>query len=199
MTKSSILVFLSALVASSYGYSLDGESQITLSLEDTRTGISPISTLFLGEKATVVAEGLSWVGTSEGDTTLKYETRLNGETVASGTIDLPEDPLDLPIAIQAGEVYTSTTGSTFIEVQLSVGNTREYTSTNVQSIKKWTAAMPVIIGLGLPFINIGVGYSLLTGLFVGACLVSGSVVDGFVSMTTTYILDAVSAASHGYM
>jgi hypothetical protein len=76
------------------GY-LIGSKTLLLTIEDTWTGASPLSTLFLDENATIIVAGLSWTGADERDSVLKYQSFVNGMEMGEGSISLSEDPLSL--------------------------------------------------------------------------------------------------------
>jgi hypothetical protein len=191
------LPFIAQLPAA-IGYSI-GSSKLTITLKDDRTGSSPLSTLFLNENATVIVDGISWTGVDEGDLVLTYQTFVDGEEVIQGKINLPDDPLSLPSWIQAGEVFSSKPGSTLIEVKLSVGESETSADLEVQAFKKWMASIPMIVALILVSAKVRPELSLLGGLFVGGCMVAGSLTEGFKSVTTNYVFNTVSEASHIYM
>jgi hypothetical protein len=194
-----LLALLLAKLTETNGYSIDSTSTLSLTLEDVQTGSSPISTLFMNENATVIVDGISWTGDAEGGSVLHFQTLVNGEKLTMGSIKLPEDPLTFPTRIHAGEIFASKRGSTVIEVLLSIDDSEASASLEVQSIMQWAATVPMIVALILSFASFRVEISLLAGLFVGACMVAGSLSDGFKSIITTYILDAASESSHVYM
>ncbi len=202
---------------------VSNESTLSLSLVDLETNTSPIPTLFLKKKAAVVVEGLGWLAENEArrkidnsfvhktsdKSFLIYSTFVNERQVANGTIDLSENwkknnRSGFSSSIDAGVIEVKTSGHNVVRVQLySVlsGNVFESSaSLKVRSYRQWIAGIPIIIGFSLFLIfNVHIVHSLFCAMFVGSCIVEGSVTNGFRAVLDRYILEAATDSAHVLM
>jgi hypothetical protein len=178
-------------------------SQTTLTLRDSRTG-TLARTLFLNEGTDTFVEGLLWrngLNTTSGVEILKHRTLLNGVPVHEGYIVLPEDPLELPTSFKSGRIFANNRGKTTVKVEFWVGETPEDSvEVEIRSFKKWMASIPMIVIIVFGSIaKFHVIYTLIIGLFVGGCMVTGSLTEGFKMIITTYLINAASDAQHIYL
>lgn len=195
------MLFVWAKAAGVVGAYVVDTSETSLRMIDSRTGMVA-HTLFLEEAADAVVEGILWKDMTPGNETeiLNYRTFVNGEQVYQGFILLPEDPAELPASIKAGPVYAPKGGRTIIEVQFWVGDTMDSVSIYIQAFKKWIVSVPLALMCGFGLLReFHILYTLLIGLFVGACMVTGSFIEGFKSIITRYLIDAASNEHHIYM
>lgn len=180
------------------GFTL-GESDLSLTLTDAETGVSPVSTVFVQEKVGVVVQNITWEGSRDADSFLWYTTSIDGEVVAEGKIYLSEDEEELPTSIFAGEAVVSNRGSTKIEVKLAISDSKASASVTVQSFRGWVTLFPFLAIIFATLITAKIELGLIAGIFVGACMEAGTIVDGFRSMVDTYLFEAVADASHIYL
>lgn len=176
-------------------------NQTSLTLIDSRTEIVA-RTLFLNEAADAIVDGLLWKDLNPGNGTeiLNYRTFVNGDKVYEGFILLPEDPSDLPTMIKAGVINVNKSGTKTILVQFWVGDTMASATIQVQAYKKWVVILPCLAMCGFGLIReFHILYTLFIGLFIGGCMVTGSLIDGFKSIATKYLVAASSDAHHVYL
>ena len=202
---------------------LPDEQSISLKLIDVETNISPVPILFLKKKTSVVVEGLGWLiedevarkidnsfvhKTNDGSR-LIYSTFVNEHQVANGTIDLSEswkknNTKGFSSSIDVGVIEVDKSGLNSIRVELySVLNgdiIESSTTLKVRSYRQWTASIPVILGFGLFLVfNVHIIHSLFCAMFVGSCILEGSVTNGFRAVLDTYILQAATDSAHALM
>lgn len=180
-------------------YSIESRG-VSILLEDARTGKAPVSTLFLKEATNVYVEGISWVGSSQGNATLNYKTFLNGEVAAEGQLTLnSRGPFELQERIHVGEIVARDSGKHSVRVELSSGEATVSEETEVHAFRPWIASIPIILAVLFTFFQVRVELSFVVALLVGSCIVEGSLVDGFKSFFAVYLIDAMSDESHIYM
>ena len=177
------------------------EPTLSLRLVDVETNSSPIPILFLKKEVAVIVEGLDWLAKNEAarkidnsfvhktsdKSFLIYSTFVNEHQVANGTIDLSENwkrnsTVGVPSSIGVGVIEVETSGHNVIHVELySVlsGNVIESSATlEVRSCQRWIAGIPIIIGFGLFLVfNVHIVHSLFCALFIGSCIIEGSVIN----------------------
>ena len=120
--------------AAAFDYSLVGGGDI--SLTDLETGIGGIITIFTDSLIGVAVDGLEWDETGsvdQSDDTLYWETLIDGEVQASGSVSLADVGRQLPTSIDAGSVKTSKKGRRSIEVRITVDSSTASTDTKVQA------------------------------------------------------------------
>ena len=192
---------LAQAITSALPYSID-TSETSVTMFDARTGVRAY-TLFFDEAADAILEGLLWRDGIGGNATkiLNYRTSVNDVQVYQGFLELPEDPLDWPTAINAGTIFSKERGTTLVKVDFWIdGEKNDSVSIEIQTFQKWMAAIPMILICGLGFVkDLHVIYTLLIGLFVGGCMVTGSFVEGFKSIITRYLITAASDEQHVYL
>jgi hypothetical protein len=194
------LVLCQVLVGAAFDYEVVDAGNIILT--DVETQISPIVTLFLDEPVDVTVDGIGWASntnTTDGETSLTYETFVNGKIQASGTFDLSDVGRELPGSIPAGQVKVSSNGRHYIEVKLTLDGKTESTSDSYVAYKAGVSIFPLIVVLLFAVTTRMVEFSLFSAIFVGACMVSGNVKDGFKMTLDNFILNALSNVDHGYV
>ena len=198
------------------------ESSLSLRLIDVETKISPISTLFINKKASVIVEGLVWSSYSEQNTTqgntsiesnqLIYSTWINGHQVSNGTVRLSQSwsnnnndnnsnnnsiTVELPSSIDVGVIEANDGGSNSIRVVFSNGYTESSTTLIVRSYRQWISSIPILIAFGLFLVfKVHMIYSLFIAMIIGSSIVEGSIIDGFRAVFNTYVLQAASDSAH---
>lgn len=83
----------------------------SISLEDEATRIGGLSTIFIGDTTLVTLDGIEWSESEDVATTnstLMWETTVNGVVMDSGSMEVPTDALDLPTSISAGSIVVET-------------------------------------------------------------------------------------------
>lgn len=195
------VAFLLLTVPSANGYSIDeSKSNLLLTFTDVETEISPISTLFIEEYVKVNVDGIRWTGyANDVGTELYFITRVNGEVAATGDISLPESALELPSSIAAGEIFAAYGGRNTIEVEIIIGEGTTKTSTTIQAYRKWASIVPLVVIIFVALVTKKVELSFIVGTFTGACLLTGTIIDGFKSTFNIYILRAITDSSHVWM
>jgi hypothetical protein len=195
------------------------ESSLSLRLIDVETKISPISTLFINKKASVIVEGLVWSSYNEQNTTqgntsiesnqLTYSTWINGHQVSNGTVRLSQSwsnsnnnnnnsiTVELPSSIDVGAIEANDGGSNSILVVFSNGYTESSTTLIVRSYRQWISSIPILIAFGLFLVfKVHIIYSLFIAMIIGSSIVEGSIIDGFRAVFNTYLLQAASDSAH---
>ncbi len=194
------LLFL--LLWTTNGYSIDHEysNLQTLRLVDVQTKSSPLSLLFVDKKTAVLVESLSWTGNAS-TASLKYTTFLNDEEVASGSITLSSDALELPHTINAGTIAATDAGSNFIRVVLNDGSMVETSvDMTVRAYNQWYAIIPIIASfVSFLLFNLQMEVSLFLAIFSGSWIIKGSFYKGFSAIFENYLVEAVSERSHAAM
>jgi hypothetical protein len=193
------------------GYVIDEKysSSLSLRLVDVETKISPISLLLLNKETNVVVEGLHWSESTSSETSskdnnkdnnnyLNFTTYLNDQVVDSGTIKLPNDPLELPNSIETGFIVATESGKTVIRVEISDGSTTiVVVETNTRAYQSWIILFPI----GCAFImflvlNVDMVYALMCSMFIGSWIAEGSFILGSRKIFDTYLLEAISDPTH---
>ena len=198
------------------------ESSLSLRLIDVETKISPISTLFINKKASVIVEGLVWSSYNEQNTTqgntsiesnqLIYSTWINGHQVSNGTVRPSQSwsnnnndnnsnnnsiTVELPSSIDVGVIEANDGGSNSIRVVFSNGYTESSTTLIVRSYRQWISSIPILIAFGLFLVfKVHMIYSLFIAMIIGSSIVEGSIIDGFRAVFNTYVLQAASDSAH---
>ena len=179
----------------------DGSESLSIMFTDVETSISPVSTLFVDELVQVDVHNIRWNGTaSDGNgNVLYYITRVNGDIAAQGEVVLSEDPLKLPKSITAGAIYPNYGGSNTVEVELLIGHSSTKSSISIQSFRRWVSMIPLMVIVAVAFFTKKVELSFILGTFTGACILTGTVNDGFKTTFNVFLLRAITDTSHMWM
>lgn len=163
-------------------------------------------TLFAEENFTVTAV-LEWseldTAYSQGDV-LYWQLSLNDEFYSSGTESVNSSRV-LPSEIDCGEVIVGETGTVSITVEVSLDSTFSDSSVtssgdaSAQAINRGASIVPLIIVLVLAIALQKVEIALVLGVFVGSCMVSGDLINGFRGTFSTYLLNSVSDVDHQFV
>lgn len=179
---------ITALIAAALASGVAAQSVSDVSLQ--------FVTLFTDEdfEVAAVVGGLPVTGT------LWWRTLVNGIEAASGTEtwNATEAPSDLA----AGVVQVGEAGETDVTVEVSLDasfSNFASDSTTAQAIADGVSIVPLLVVLFASITTQMVEVSLALGIFVGACIITGNVVDGFKAGLETYLLEAVADAGHMYV
>jgi hypothetical protein len=83
--------------------------------------------------------------------------------------------------------------------RLSVDGTTVEVTNSYQAFSAATACVPLVIVIVLALVTHMVEFSLMTTVFVGACMVTGTVKGGFKTSLQVYVLEAVANADHAFV
>ena len=193
-------------VTSGLQYGLNPEpEELALSLTDVQTEITDVQTIFTSEQHLVTVSGIEWTPLETNATAANYvlvcQTFVGSEEVYSGEMDLADLPSDrdLPTEMECGTFSVSKNGRYEISVVLTVLDTSASTSNEYEAFAPGAAIVPLLIVLILALTTQMVEFSLFFSIFVGACMVTGTIKDGFKSLLDTYILNALASVDHGYV
>ena len=190
------------------------ESSLSLRLIDVETKISPIPVLFLNKKTTVVVEGFEWLIEEQATETIDnsqliYSTFINEHQVANGTVELSEilsknSTTELSLSIDVGVIEVDDAGFNSIRVVLySMSNDDIIESSatlNVRSYRQWMASIPILLAFGLFLIfKVHMIHSLFLAMFIGSCIIEGSMIGGFSAVLNIYLLQAATDSTHVLM
>jgi hypothetical protein len=160
--------------------------------------------MFIGEGVNVTLVGITWEPKENvtNDTTLFFDTFVNGALAASGNFSLADVGRELPSELFCGTVSSSVKGTTTITVILSLDDViydDPPAENSFQTYSPGLSIVPLIIILILAMMTRMVEFSLYMGVFVGACIINGNINKGFTSTLDTYILGALADADHVYV
>jgi len=174
----------------------------SISLEDELTRIGGLKTIFVGDSTIVYLEGIEWsMADSDSNVTsmLTFETEVNGVVQASGSIELPENSFDLPSSIEAGTIVVDKTCAATVSVTIMLEespDTSTSASGDYQAFAKGASLVPLIVILVLAMVTQMVEISLFLGIWLGACMVTGSLRLGFESTILDYLVGALADEGH---
>jgi hypothetical protein len=152
-------------------------------------------------RVSVTVEGLTWdvVDDSTGSDLLTYETFVNDVLQAKGTVNLTEFGKALPPTLFVGNVTVTVKGTATLTTRITLDGTTVEVSKKYQAFTAATACVPLVVVVVLALVTHMVEFSLMTTVFVGACMVTGNIKDGFKTSLDTYLLEAVSNVDHGFV
>lgn len=95
----------------------------------------------------VSVSGIKWkLSESPTDTLqLNWETLVDGQVIASGSVDLDSTSRELPTSVDAGEIIISDRGRSTVEVVLTVDDSSASTSAEFQVFGSGAAIIPLLI------------------------------------------------------
>jgi hypothetical protein len=205
--SSCLLLFHPASAAFDYKVSEIGG----LSLTDQATEIPDVKTLFKNEVHLVSVKDLVWAkvdtnATAASNATdsgvllvVQYETFVNDKMVDSGTLELGDVGRELPETLEVGSITPKSEGLTTVRVVLTVDGASAETEQSFQTMRQGVVVIPLLLLLILAVTTHMVELSLLSGVFVGACMVAGNLNDGFKTTFDTFILTAITDEGHGFV
>ena len=201
--KNLSLLFGAALLphANAFNYALDSAGG--LSLTDTETSITDIKTIFTDEATAVSVVGLEWVPNESNNTggeVLLCETFVGGEKVAEGEFNLTSlSERELPDTVDCGSITIKGNGRHEVTTKVSVDGSEVEVGQEFEAFAPGVAIIPLLVVLVLAMTTQMVEFSLFFAIFVGACMVSGNIKDGFKTLLDDYILNALADVGHGYV
>lgn len=146
-------------------------------------------------------KGLAWnlTGLVNGDTSIAYETFVDGKLAASGTVDLSDVNREIPTSISAGTVTVSSRGRSAVEVIMTLDGKDSSSSGEFEAFGKGMSIWPLMVVLVFAVTTRMVEFSMYCAIFVGSCQVFGTLKDGFTKSIEKYILEALADTGHGYV
>jgi hypothetical protein len=166
------------------------------------TSISGIETIFVDKETLVSLSGLEWNATGPvngADNLLHYETFLDGESKATGSISLADVGRELPTGLDCGTISVPEGGRYTIEVTLTVDASETGTSGEYEAYGAGVAILPLLVILFLAVTTSMVELSLFSGIWIGACIITGSLKGGFTSTLDTYLVGALTDEGHVFV
>jgi len=127
---------------------------------------------------------------------------VDGKVQATGEFNLTSDELgsrELPDSMEVGTIRIPDAGRHEITVTLYVDESESSSSAEFEAFRPGVAIVPLIVVLVLALATQMVEFSLLFAVFVGACMVSGNIKDGFKTTLDDYLLNAVADSGHAYV
>jgi len=193
-------LLLAALPTTSSLYTPDASGG-SISLEDEATRISGIKTIFIGDSTLVTLDGIEWSPSDGANATgtLMWETSVNGDVVDSGSIEVPSNSFDLPSSISAGSFVVDKKQISAVEVSIFLADSPEGAtgaSGDYQTFGAGVSLVPLIIILVLAMTTKMVELSLFLGVWLGACILEGSLKAGFESTIVDYLVGALADEGH---
>jgi hypothetical protein len=149
----------------------------------------------------VTVAGLKWDVTEDatGSDLLTYETYVNDVLQAKGVVNLTEFGKSLPSSLFVGNVTVTSKGTVTLTTRITLDDSSVEVSDTYQAFSAATACVPLVIVIVLALLTRMVEFSLMTTVFVGACMVTGNLKDGFKTSISVYLLEAVANVDHGFV
>lgn len=172
----------------------------SISISDQATGINDIESIHNGRTFDVNAK-LRWkekVYDITSSNTLHWEMSVGGIVEGSGSVDLNQSR-DLPTSLDAGSATITNSGSHNVKVKIMLDAIENENGRDYQSFNAGASLVPLVLVILFAAATKMVELSLGMGIFVGACMVAGTLVGGFRSMLDVYILQAVANKDHAYV
>jgi len=178
----------------------------SIALTDEATKIGDLRTLFVGDPTVVTLDGIVWsevdVSTAGG---FIWETSIDGIIQETGTIEVSDNTtsLDLPSSIDAGSVVVDKAGATIVTVTITSMDDVELaasaSSDEMMAFRPGVSLLPLILILVLAFTTQMVELSLFLGIWLGACLLTGSLSAGFKTTLDEFLVGALADEGHVYV
>jgi len=182
----------SSSLVSAFDYNITDAG--SLYLIDSKTGISGLKTIFVDDAILVTVEDVTWeyTGLEGGMDIVLYRTLVDGVVQATGNISLADVDRELPTSFDCGSVVVSESGTSTIEVILSVDGQPASTSSDYQVYGAGVSIIPLIWILCMALGTKMVELSLFSGIWLASCIVTGSLAQGFRDTLNVYLVDALS-------
>jgi len=205
-----LLALLPASTAVEYTPDVGGATQ---NLIDEATKIGAIRTIFVGDVTLVTLEGIEWIpvdlerdetadGNNATSSVLIWETAVNDVVQDSGTIDLFDVDRELPTSIEAGSFVVDKRQKSSVSVRVFMEDSPELATTsskNYQTYPHTLSLMPLIIILVLAWTTKMVELSLFLGIWLGACILTGTLSDGFTTTLSEFLVGALTNEGHVFI
>ena len=199
----------SALSASALEYAPTLELA-TINLMDEATKIGEIQSIFVDDVTLVSLSGIEWVlledeGTNVTEqSNLVWETAVNGVVESTGTIDLSDTiDRDLPTDIEAGSIVVKSKQTAEVSVKIYLEDkvivTSSQTSKTYQAYGRGVSIVPLVMILFLAMTTKMVELSLFLGIWLGSCILTGSLAGGFTMTLDTFLLEALTNEGHVFV
>ncbi|CAB9499323.1 Inherit from COG: Na H antiporter [Seminavis robusta] len=204
MLLRTLLPLLLVAVTPVGGFNYDLFKVKGVSLTDVETLIPDIKTIFVNEIMYVKATGVTWEVKEDGDDPgsdmLRWETYVGDQLQQTGTFNLSSlEDRELPDEIECGNLTVTDKGRHEIRVHLFIDSSNATASQEYEAFGAAAAIVPLLVVLILALMTQMVEFSLFFAIFVGACMVTGNVKDGFKTLLDDYILNALASVDHGYV
>ena len=171
-----------------------------VSINDVATDISDIPAAHNGADFDVVAT-LAWadqIYDENSTNVLNWETFIDGALEDAGSVDLDANRA-LPTTLAAGTTAFGGSGTHNVKVKITLDKLLSEEERDYQSFAAGASFVPLVIVIAFAATTKMVELSLGMGIFVGACMVAGTLVGGFRDTLDVYILDALADKDHGYV
>jgi len=173
----------------------------SINLEDESTRISGLQTIFIDDPTLVTLDDIEWspAGSASNSSSLMWETAVNGVVQDSGMIEISDDPFGLPTSISAGSIVVDKKQLSTVSVEIFVKDSPETssgTSGDYQTYSSGTSLVPLIIILLLACTTQMVEISLFLGIWLGACILTGSFTAGFEDTIVVFLVGALADEGH---
>jgi hypothetical protein len=176
-------------------------SELALYLIDSQSSIEDLKTLHNGFKVAVSVSGIAWSVMTEpkNSSVMTWTTFVDGNVVQSDTIDLAADGFNPIQSIDVGEITSSGSGRRFVTVDLELNGVTTTVEGEYESFQSGVTIIPLIVILVLAATTHMVEVSLISGIFIGSCIVAGNLKFGFFNTLDTYLLGAIANEDHVYV
>jgi len=172
----------------------------SISLTDVNTDIADIVAIHNGREFNVIAS-LAWkehIYDLDSEHLLNWEMFINEELQDVGSVNLMKSRA-LPSTLEAGTATIDKSGTHTIKVKISLDETSDESDRAYESFNAGASFVPLVFVIFFAATTKMVELSLGMGIFVGSCMVAGTLVGGFRDMLDVYLLDALASKDHGYV
>lgn len=172
----------------------------SISLTDVVTGVKDIATIHNSRPFNVIAT-LKWnqeIYNLDSSNTLEWVLFVDGVYQSDGTVDLNEHRA-LPTTLETGTATVHNSRSHNIAVKIKVDEMKNENERDYESFASGASFVPLLMVMIFAATTHMVELSLGMGIFVGSCMVAGTLTAGFRNMLDVYLLNAVSKKDHVYV
>ena len=148
-----------------------------------------------------MAAFLAWgqeVYISTSSNLLTCELTVDGVVVDTTSLELSESRA-LPAAMNCGVGTVTSSGAHDIGVVVKIDESESSYSETYYSFSGGASFIPLIVILILAATTQMVELSLGSGIFIGSCMITGSLTAGFRTMLDTYLLEALASEDHAFV
>jgi len=172
----------------------------SLSLTDVATGVKDIASIHNSRPFNVIAN-LKWnqeIYNLDSSNSLEWVLFVDGVYQSDGAVDLNKHRA-LPTTLEAGRAVVYNSGSHNIAVKVKVDEMKNENERDYESFAPGASFVPLLMVMAFAATTHMVELSLGMGIFVGSCMVAGTLTAGFRNMLDVYLLNAVSNKDHAYV
>lgn len=191
MHSGKLAPFAAAFVAGILSFGSINPAQGSVSISSV--SISDRKVLFTDEAFDVVA-GLAYEDGNNA-TEASWEFYIDDKLESTGTVSLDCNPSEFSV----GTFTVQDKGSHNFDVKLVDPAGSEGGSTSMIAIAPAVSIVPLIILIFVAMITRTVEVSLFFGVFLGACIITGTIADGFKTTLDTYLINSVADEGHAYV